>query len=164
MRLIPTALIAGCAILAVAEPATAAPIDAVFPRARQVCYVAKAKPGSVRAIGMLRLTRPVRLHQHDTNSARAVRIVINFSGEGTPRLEDTVLCKGARGALTCQSTTCEGTGFTLRQDERGRLTIHQEAASPDVVWSCEEDAIRAIILTEEERALDLATGSGSCLN
>ncbi|MCA0423508.1 MAG: hypothetical protein LCH61_09325, partial [Proteobacteria bacterium] len=92
------------------------------------------------------------------------RVVINFSGDENSRIEDTVLCKGASGAIACQSTSCEGTGFTLRQNERGRLTIYQEAASPDVVWSCETDAIRAIVLMDDERALDLTAGSGSCLN
>ncbi|MCA0423898.1 MAG: hypothetical protein LCH61_11325, partial [Proteobacteria bacterium] len=71
---ISTALLASLSILTLVGTSRAAAIDTVFPRSKQVCYVAKAKPGTVRAIGMVRLTRPVRLHQHDTKTARAVRV------------------------------------------------------------------------------------------
>lgn len=163
MKFAISALLAALAVLAPAS-AGATNLDGVFPRAKQMCYAAKARPGSTRAISMIRLNRPVRLHQHDTRTARVVRVVINFTGEGNLRLEDSVLCKADSGRLLCQSTSCEGTGFTLTQDKSGVLLLEQEAMAPNVIWSCERDELRNIVLTDDELTLALRVGTGSCLD
>lgn len=147
-----------------AAPAAANLLDAVFPRSKQVCYSATARPGTTRAIKMLRLTRPIRLHAQDNKTSRVVRAVINFTGEGNPRTEDAVTCRSDGSRIACLSTTCDGTGFTLEVMKGGDLRIDQEQMSPNVIWACDKDEIREIALTDDELSLILRKGSGSCLD
>lgn len=158
-----------CSLLALglmmaSTPVAAAALDTIFPRGKQVCYVAAARPGTTRAIRMLRLTRPLRFQPQDTKTSRVVRAVINFTGDDKLRMEDSVTCKDDGGRIACQSTTCDGTGFTLDVMKGGDLRIEQDKMSPNVIWACEQDAIREIVLTDDELALVLRRGAGSCLD
>lgn len=139
-------------------------LETAFPRGKQVCYSATARAGSTRAISMFRLTRPLRYQSYDTRETRVVRVVINFAGPDKSRIEDSLTCRETGGRITCQSTTCDGTGFDLSAGRQGDLVAQQDKASPNVIWSCEQDAIREIVLADDELSLVLRRGSGSCLD
>ena len=151
-----------CATTHVASGASL--LDTAFPRGKQACYSATARTGAERAIQLVRLTRPLRFQSYDTRDTRIVRAVINFAGPDKSRLEDSLTCKESSGRLVCQSTTCDGTGFEITAGRGGDLMLQQDKASPNVIWSCEQDAIRNITLSDEELSLVLRRGTGSCLD
>ena len=165
MRATFSSAFAGLCLMAGGLPATAAGLlDTTFPRGKQVCYSATARAGTTRAISMFRLTRPLRYQSYDTRETRVVRVVINFAGPDRSRIEDSLTCRETGGRITCQSTTCDGTGFELGTGRQGELTVQQDKASPNVIWSCEQDAVRDLVLADEELSLVLRRGSGSCLD
>ncbi len=149
--------------LAVAPSEAGQLLDRTFPRGKKTCFAAKARSGQTAAIEMIRLTRPERLQSYDSKDSRIVRVVVNFSGKTAQRVEDSVNCRDENGRITCQSTTCDGSGFSLEPLSDGGVMLRQKSGSPDVIWSCETDDLRTIELTETETMLRLSRATGSCL-
>lgn len=143
--------------------AAAANLETMLPRGRNICYGGPGAGQTNQILQRVRVTRPVRLQSYDSNQGRMVRIVVNFSRPSGARLEDTATCNEKDGEILCRSTSCESAVFALREEDNGRLRLKFDAAIPKAIWSCSEEPLRSIRMTDDQRYITIVRGTGSCL-
>lgn len=141
--------------------AQGAGLEGMLPRGQMACY--GGPEGGVHPhFGLVRITRPERLHAYDSAESRMTRLVVNFNTPKT-KLEDTGTCREKDGEIVCASNSCDGAVFVLREEKDGSLRIKFDLDFPRAIWSCADDALRNIKLRDADRYIIVKRGTGACI-